>query len=128
RLPFGPRGAWHNRTNLRRDHGVMRIASVADVKAQFTAYLKESEDGPVIVTRNGRPVAVLIGSQDEDEIERLLTAYSPQLQAILERSRQQIREGQWLSHDDFWQELDAKYAESPQTTTAQSKERPARRR
>ena len=29
----------------------MKIAPVADVKARFSAYLKESEEGPVIVTR-----------------------------------------------------------------------------
>jgi prevent-host-death family protein len=31
----------------------MKIASVADVKAHLSAYLKESQEGPVIVTRNG---------------------------------------------------------------------------
>src|SRR5438309_681582 len=61
-----------------------------------------SERGPVVITRNGRAVAVLIGIQDEDEIERLLMAYSPQLRAILDKSRQQIREGQYLSHEEFW--------------------------
>jgi len=48
----------------------------------------------VVVTRNGRPVAVIVGVQDEDEIERLLMAYSPRLQALLEASRKQIREGE----------------------------------
>jgi prevent-host-death family protein len=47
----------------------MKIAPVAEVKARFGAYLKTSEEGPVIVTRNGRPVAVLISVTDEQEIE-----------------------------------------------------------
>lgn len=80
----------------------MKIASVAEVKSQFSAFLKASEGGPVVVTRNGRPVAVIVGVQDEDEIERLLMAYSPQLRALLERSRQQFREGQWRSEEKFW--------------------------
>ncbi len=80
----------------------MKIASVAAVKAQFSAYLKESEGGPVVVTRNGRPVAVLLGIQDEDEIERLLIAYSPKLRAILDRCRRQISEGKGLGHEEFW--------------------------
>jgi len=80
----------------------MKIASVAEVKSQFSAFLKASEGGPVVVTRNGRPVAVIVGTQDEDEIERLLMAYSPHLRAILERSREQFRKGQWLSEDEFW--------------------------
>src|SRR5271169_1690534 len=84
----------------------MKIASVAEVKSQFSAFLKASEGGPVVVTRNGRPVAVIVGVQDEDEIERLLMAYSPHLRAILERSRQQFRDGQWLSEAEFWSQLE----------------------
>ena len=50
----------------------MKIASVADVKSHFSAYLRESRSGPVVVTRNGRPVAVLLGVTDEDESEHIL--------------------------------------------------------
>ena len=84
----------------------MKIASVAEVKSQFSAFLKASEGGPVVVTRNGRPVAVIVGVQDEDEIERLLMGYSPHLRAILERSRQQFRRGEWLSEEDFWAQFE----------------------
>src|SRR5437870_584933 len=84
----------------------MKIASVAEVKSQFSAFLKASEGGPVIVTRNGRPIAVIVGLQDEEEIERLMMAHSPQLRAILERSRQQFRDGHWLSEEEFWSQFD----------------------
>ena len=47
----------------------MKIASVADVKTKFTRYLKSSEGGPIVITRNGRPVAVLLGVEDEEEID-----------------------------------------------------------
>jgi prevent-host-death family protein len=84
----------------------MKIASVAEVKSQFSAFLKATEGGPIVVTRNGRPVAVIVGVQDEDEIERLLMAYSPRLRAILERSRRQFREGQWLGEEEFWSQFE----------------------
>jgi prevent-host-death family protein len=84
----------------------MKIASVAEVKSQLSAYLKASEGGPVVVTRNGRAVAVIVGVQDDDEIERLLMAYSPHLRAILDRSRRQFREGKWLSEEQFWSQFD----------------------
>ena len=105
----------------------MRITSVADVKARFREYLEESENGPVIITRNGRPVAVLLGMQDEDEIERLVLAHSPWFLAILEKSRQQFRDGEWLSAEDFWRELDAEYADTPQAEPARPKKRVGRR-
>jgi prevent-host-death family protein len=88
----------------------MKIASVAEIKSRFSAFLKASKDGPVVVTRNGRPVAVIVGVQDEDEIERLLMAYSPRLRAILEESRKQIRGGDVLSHEEFWAEVEASRA------------------
>ena len=85
----------------------MKIASVAEIKAQFSAFLKSSENGPVVVTRNGKPVAVIVGVADEDEIERLLMAYSPRLQAMLEESRKQIRAGDVLGHEEFWAAVEA---------------------
>jgi prevent-host-death family protein len=88
----------------------MKIASVAEVKAQLSSFLKASENGPVVVTRNGKPVAVIVGVQDEDEIERLLMAYSPRLQAILKESRKQIVEGDVLSNEEFWAEVNANRA------------------
>jgi prevent-host-death family protein len=85
----------------------MKIASVAQIKSQFSSFLKASESGPVVVTRNGKAVAVIVGVQDDEEIERLLMAYSPRLQAILEKSRKQIREGQVLSHEEIWGVVEA---------------------
>ncbi len=82
----------------------MKIASVAEVKSRFSAFVKASTGGPVVVTKNGRPVAVLLGVQDEEEIERLLMAYSPRLRAILDLSRKQISEGGGVSHEEFWAE------------------------
>ena len=84
----------------------MKIAPVADVKARFSSYLKESEGGPIIVARNGKPVAVLISMEDEEELERIILAYSPKFQNILEKSTKEIQEGRGLSHKDFWKELE----------------------
>ena len=64
--------------------------------------MKETEGGPIVVTRNGKPVAVLLAVHDDEKLDDLILAHSPRFQAILENSRRQIREGQTLSHDDFW--------------------------
>lgn len=85
----------------------MRIASVADVKAKFSGYLKASKEGPVVVTRNGKPVAMLLAVEDEEEIERLILAYSPKFQHILQIAEQQIREGRGIRHENFWEEVEA---------------------
>jgi len=85
----------------------MRIAPIAEIKAHLSAYLKESEKGPIVVTKNGKPVAVLLGISDEDEIERLVLAYSHKFQSILARGRKQIQENGGIKHEDFWQEVEA---------------------
>jgi len=84
----------------------MKIAPIADIKAHLSAYLKESEKGPIVVTKNGKPVAVLLGIRDEDEIERLVLAYSPKFKSILSKGRQQIQETGGITHEDFWRELE----------------------
>ena len=90
----------------------MRIASVADVKAKFSGYLKASEQGPVVVTKNGRSVAMLLSIKDEDEIERMLLAHSPKFQSILDLAEQQIREGKGIKHEDFWREVESETSKS----------------
>jgi prevent-host-death family protein len=85
----------------------MKIAPVAELKAQLSAYLKSSAEGPIVVTRHGKPVAVLLSIEDEDELERLVLAYTPKFQGILEAAREQIRETGGIEHEEFWQEMEA---------------------
>ena len=89
----------------------MRIASVADVKARLSAYLKESESGPVIVTRNGKAVAVLLAVTDDDELERLVLAHSPRCRAMLDKSHRQIEETGGIPHEQFWREVEGETQE-----------------
>lgn len=100
----------------------MKIASVADVKARLSAYLNETEQGPVVVTRNGKAVAVLVAVTDDDELERLVLAHSPKFQALLDKSRRQIEETGGIPHEQFWREVKA------ETRKAADKKAPGRRR
>jgi prevent-host-death family protein len=86
---------------------MMKIAPVATVKAKFSAYLKASEDEPIIVTRNGKPVAVILGVSDEEELEKLLLAHSPRLKSLLESAKQRIDTTGGLPHDAFWNAVES---------------------
>jgi prevent-host-death family protein len=85
----------------------MKIAPVAEFKARLSAYLKACEEGPVLVTRNGRAVAALIAVEDDEDLERLVLAHTPRLRAILETGRQEIRVTGGVRHADIWQDLEA---------------------
>ena len=81
----------------------MRIAPLADVKTRLSAYLDRCEtEGPIIITRNGRAAGVLIAPLDDDDLEMLMVARSPRLQALLDKSRRSIKAGKGLSEKDFW--------------------------
>src|SRR6185369_10715480 len=82
----------------------MKVAPLADVKARLSAYLDEcGAEGPVVITRNGKAAAVLLVPQDDDDLERLLLGRSPRFQAMLDRSRQSIKEGKGLTEKSFWE-------------------------
>ena len=82
----------------------MRIAPLADVKARLSAYLEEcATEGPVIITRNGRAVAVLLTPVDDNDLENLILSRSPRFQALLDKSRQSLKAGKGLSRKEFWQ-------------------------
>lgn len=93
----------------------MKIASVADVKTHLSAYIKASADELVVITKNGKPVAVLLPMEDDDELERLTLAYSRRFQAILHESRAQIRATGGIPHDDFWREVEDEIIPEPST-------------
>jgi prevent-host-death family protein len=85
----------------------MKIASVAEVKARLSSYLKASATGPVVVTRNGKAVAVLLGVEDDDELERLLLAHSRKLRALLDAADRRIDAGAGMGHEELWQQVEA---------------------
>ena len=85
----------------------MKIAPIAQVKAQFSSFVKAAEEAPVIVTKNGKPVAVLLAISDEDEIERLMLAYSKKLRSLLEAAERRIQETGGVRHEDFWKDVEA---------------------
>jgi prevent-host-death family protein len=84
----------------------MKIAPLADVKANLSKYIKASEEELVVVTRNGKPVAVLLSIEDEEELERLAIAYSSKFRRIIAEARRQIQETGGTRHEDLWQEFE----------------------
>ena len=58
------------------------FAPVADVKTHLSQFLDECRRSPVIVTRNGRPTAMLVGVDDADDLERLVLIHTPRFRAL----------------------------------------------
>lgn len=85
----------------------MKIAPLAEVKDRFSAYIDESRESPVVVTRNGRPVAMLIAIEDEDDLDSLLLVHNPRFLQLLEEARQRVRVTGGVSLAEFRRQLEA---------------------
>jgi prevent-host-death family protein len=94
----------------------MKIIPLAEAKARLSAVLDEAGAGPIVITRNGRPAAVLIAPDDDDDLERLLLSRSPRFRALLERSRHSARAGHGMTEDEFWSAVDVSVAAPPGKT------------
>lgn len=84
----------------------MMVIPVTHIRTQFNEYLKACQSEPVVVTRKGKAVAVLLSVNNEEELENLILTHSVRFQEILDRGRQQIREGKSMGHEDFWNEME----------------------
>lgn len=85
----------------------MKVATQNEVGADFAGYVKAAQTGPVVVTSKGKPVAVLLRAEGNDDLERLLMGHSPKLQSLLEAARTRFREGRGIPHQTFWAEIEA---------------------
>lgn len=84
----------------------MTVASLAEIKAKFSAYLLEAEaTGPVVVTRKGRAVAVIVAPADDADLEGILLSRSPRFRSLLNKSRRSIASGHGQTHKEFWKEV-----------------------
>ena len=98
----------------------MKIVSLAEVKAKLSAFLDEAESsGPVVITRNGRAVAVLLAPADDDDLERLLLSRSPRFRALLTKARSSIQAGEGTGHTEFWKRASEKAGKRPAARSAQ---------
>lgn len=81
----------------------MTVASLAEIKAKFSAYLVEAEaSGPVVITRKGRAVAVIVAPADDADLEAILLSRSPRFRSLLGKSRRSIAGGHGQTHEKFW--------------------------
>jgi prevent-host-death family protein len=97
----------------------MKTASAAKIAAQFDDYLEASREQPVLITRNGKPVAVLLAVQNRAEAEQLAVGRSRSLRSIFEKAHEQIQKGGGIPHAQFWREVEQSRGQATSTSTAQ---------
>src|SRR5262245_24493312 len=66
----------------------MKTAALKEVKAKLSEYCERAQRERVLITRHGRPLAVMIGVDGQD-IEDVLTAANPDFWRMVEERRKQ---------------------------------------
>ncbi len=62
----------------------MKIASMKEVKGNLSQFLKKAEQEDVVITKNGRPTAIL-HHLGEDELEDYLLEHDPKFKRKIEK-------------------------------------------
>ena len=87
----------------------MKIAPLADVKARLSAYVDDcGANGPIVITRNGKAVAVLLVPTDDDDSRtpppRTLTPGAIDPQSIAKASPKE----KVCPKDEFWKAVEGR--------------------
>ena len=82
----------------------MKTASAGKIAVAFNDYLEASRHQPVLITRKGKPVAVLLAVDDKADAERLV-GRSRSLRSIFQEAHEQLEKGGGIPHDQFWRKV-----------------------
>ena len=96
----------------------MKIAPLAEVKDRLSAYIDAARESAIVVTRNGKPVALLTPILEDDDLDSLLLAHDRKFIRLLERARERVRAGRYLTNEQFWRELRPRRARHRTTRTS----------
>ncbi|HTM44302.1 MAG TPA: type II toxin-antitoxin system prevent-host-death family antitoxin [Polyangiaceae bacterium] len=66
----------------------MKTAALRDVKARLSEYCERAQYERVLVTKHGKPLALMVGVQGRD-LEELLTTANPEFWLLVDERRRQ---------------------------------------
>ncbi|MFZ5471248.1 MAG: type II toxin-antitoxin system Phd/YefM family antitoxin [Myxococcota bacterium] len=64
----------------------MKVVALREAKQQLSGYVDEAQHERVLITKHGKPAAVVIGVEGQD-LEDVLLAQDPKFWALIERRR-----------------------------------------
>ncbi len=82
----------------------MKKVALGNATASLAEYARQIDDGPLLVTERGKPLAALVSVRDADA-ESLALSMNPKFLAILERSRQRHETEGGISPDEMRRRL-----------------------
>jgi prevent-host-death family protein len=68
----------------------MKTAALREVKAQLSEYCQRAQHERVLITKHGKPLALMVGVQGR-QLEELLTTANPEFWQLVDERRRQPR-------------------------------------
>ncbi|HEY3052357.1 MAG TPA: type II toxin-antitoxin system Phd/YefM family antitoxin [Thermoanaerobaculia bacterium] len=83
----------------------MKRVPLSEVKDDLSRYVQLAAHEEIVVTRHGRPAAVLIGFEDEDDWFDYQLEHDPRFVARMEAARQSVEAGRGISIEEVREQL-----------------------
>ena len=74
---------------------------LSEVKDDLSKFLRQAEDGEIVITRHGRPAGVLIGFKTEDDWFDYRLENDPRFLRRIETARASLRAGRGVKLEDL---------------------------
>jgi prevent-host-death family protein len=71
----------------------MKEVPLSEVKDDLSRYLREAEQGAIVITRHGKAAGVLIGFESEDDWFDFRLEHDPRFLKRIESARKSLRAG-----------------------------------
>jgi prevent-host-death family protein len=79
---------------------------LTEAKDELSKYVKLAAKHEILITKHGRPAAVLIGFETEEDYDEYRLETDPRFLARIEQSRRELREGRGVRSEDVdWDDL-----------------------
>jgi len=78
----------------------VRAVEISDAVESLAEYARQASPGPVVVTRNGQPLAVIVSAEDAD-MESISLSLNPDFMEIIERSRKRQESEGGISSEEM---------------------------
>ena len=79
----------------------MKTHTMAEAKSDIRRIIREAEKEGVLITRHGRPAALVIGFRDEDDWFDYRLEHDEKFLRRIAKARKDIGEGRFVSLDDL---------------------------
>ena len=83
----------------------MKIAPLYEVKNKLSELVKETESGPIVITKNGKPCAALVHLAEDEDMESFMLSHSPRFLELLDQAAEKTKETGGVSLSALRKEL-----------------------